>query len=272
MKQPTLTVGVAHGNRRSSSGRIRLHPTAIRDHRGRFPDKPGRDTVNAGQDPLGTCPCRLGNVLRITTCLRGREIEIGHARYATSCLGGPRLAASLARLGFGAPATPAVPSRCLCRTGSQGRRLLPIDLACSFEANEEGPARSLEGQEGRDGHQQDADCGKSPHTSNIPPRPPLGWGKYSRAQQNSYACLGSNPRTDRFSGGSRRHWSTSVHTSPRQSTQSSPLPLSRTSPGRIIHRVRARRGVSGALYPEPAIPGLKTARGPSGRWTTGRIS
>lgn len=29
----------------------------------------------------------------------------------------------------------------------------------------------------------------------------------------------------------------------------------------IIGWVRAKRGVSGALYPEPAIPGLKTVRG-----------
>ena len=56
------------------------------------------------------------------------------------------------------------------------------------------------------------------------------------------------------------------------SRQRPPLPLSPPSPLRIIPRVRARRGVSGALYPEPAIPGLKTARGPSGRWTTGRTS
>ncbi len=51
-----------------------------------------------------------------------------------------------------------------------------------------------------------------------------------------------------------------------------PLLLFQSPLKRIIHRVRARRGVSGALYPEPAIPGLKTARGLSERWTAGRTS
>ena len=320
MKQPTLTVGVAHGNRRSSNGHIRPHPTAIRDHWGRFPDKPRRDTVDAGHDPVWARAPRLGKILRITTRLGGREVEVGYARSAALSLGRLCLAAQVSPLGLGAPATAAGLLRRLSHTGSQGRRLLPTDLARSFDANEEGPAHGLEGQERRNGHQQNPNRADPPHTFNIPTRSPLDRGKSSTALRGvrARARLVPHPKGGFISDGLRGIASlrrlqgvesvrcVTVEKLPRRAIESShppggapssrsvtilvggphppiplakvtptsrpclPLPLSRPFRRRIIHRVRARRGVSGALYPEPAIPGLKTARGPSGRWTTGR--